>query len=221
MSGHAPRRRPCASTSTAGRRSRRSPAGSLDHGPAGPDRPRTATGSWRSVPGRPSRAAPAIVILPDVRGLHPYYEELALRFAEAGIDALAIDYFGRTAGIDTPRDDTFEYRAARRPDDLGRHRGRHPGGRGRGRDRTTTARVAVAVHDRLLLRRPAGVREPRRWGSGWPARSASTGRPPASRGNGTPVPVDVAGAMQGAVLGLFGGADAGIPPRRSPRSTRR
>ena len=25
-----------------------------------------------------------IVVLPDVRGLHPYYEELALRFAEAG-----------------------------------------------------------------------------------------------------------------------------------------
>ena len=40
-----------------------------------------------------------IVVLPDVRGLHPYYEELALRFAEAGIDSLAIDYFGRTAGI--------------------------------------------------------------------------------------------------------------------------
>jgi carboxymethylenebutenolidase len=41
-----------------------------------------------------------IVILPDVRGLHPYYEELALRFAEAGVDALAIDYFGRTAGVE-------------------------------------------------------------------------------------------------------------------------
>ena len=27
------------------------------------------------------------MILPDVRGLHPYYEELALRFAERGIDA--------------------------------------------------------------------------------------------------------------------------------------
>ena len=40
-----------------------------------------------------------IIVLPDVRGLHPYYEELALRFAEAEIDALAIDYFGRTAGI--------------------------------------------------------------------------------------------------------------------------
>ena len=51
-----------------------------------------------------------IVILPDVRGLHAFYEELALRFAENGIDALAIDYFGRTAGIDTPRDDSFEFR---------------------------------------------------------------------------------------------------------------
>jgi carboxymethylenebutenolidase len=42
----------------------------------------------------------AVVILPDVRGLFPFYEELALRFAEHGIDAIAIDYFGRTAGTD-------------------------------------------------------------------------------------------------------------------------
>ncbi len=41
----------------------------------------------------------AVVILPDVRGLFPFYEELALRFAEHGIDAIAIDYFGRTAGV--------------------------------------------------------------------------------------------------------------------------
>ena len=40
-----------------------------------------------------------ILILPDTRGLHPFYEELALRFAENGVDALAIDYFGRTAGV--------------------------------------------------------------------------------------------------------------------------
>ncbi|MEX0625124.1 MAG: dienelactone hydrolase family protein [Chloroflexota bacterium] len=44
----------------------------------------------------PSRAG--IVILPDVRGLHPFFEELTLRFAEAGVDAIAIDYFSRTAG---------------------------------------------------------------------------------------------------------------------------
>ena len=39
-----------------------------------------------------------IAVLPDVRGLHPFYEELALRFAEAGVQAIAIDYFSRTAG---------------------------------------------------------------------------------------------------------------------------
>ena len=50
-----------------------------------------------------------MVILPDVRGLHSFYKELAQRFAEAGIDAVAIDYFGRTAG-DGPRDEGFEFR---------------------------------------------------------------------------------------------------------------
>src|SRR5262245_53191885 len=49
-----------------------------------------------------------IVIMPDVRGLHPFYEELALRFAENGVAALAIDYFGRTAGI-SGRGDDFEH----------------------------------------------------------------------------------------------------------------
>src|SRR4051794_41406736 len=49
-------------------------------------------------------AAPAdearvgVVVLPDIRGLHPYYVALAGRFAEAGLAAVAIDYFGRTAG---------------------------------------------------------------------------------------------------------------------------
>ncbi|MDQ3448604.1 MAG: dienelactone hydrolase family protein, partial [Chloroflexota bacterium] len=38
------------------------------------------------------RPEAGILILPDIRGLHPYYEELALRFAEAGLDAVAIDY---------------------------------------------------------------------------------------------------------------------------------
>jgi carboxymethylenebutenolidase len=43
--------------------------------------------------------APGIVIFPDVRGLHPFFTELALRYAEAGVHATAFDYFGRTAGI--------------------------------------------------------------------------------------------------------------------------
>jgi carboxymethylenebutenolidase len=54
------------------------------------------------------RDAPGIVILPDVRGLHGYYQELANRFAEAGVHAVAIDYFGRTAGVGS-RDDDFEF----------------------------------------------------------------------------------------------------------------
>src|SRR5262249_32971848 len=49
-----------------------------------------------------------VVILPDVRGLYRFYEELALRFAERGHAAVAIDYFGRTAGIEK-RGDDFEY----------------------------------------------------------------------------------------------------------------
>jgi carboxymethylenebutenolidase len=49
-----------------------------------------------------------VVILPDVRGLYRFYEELALRFAERGIAALALDYFGRTAGA-SKRGDDFEY----------------------------------------------------------------------------------------------------------------
>ena len=50
-----------------------------------------------------------VVILPDVRGLYRFYEELALRFAERGYPALAFDYFGRTAGAER-RGDDFEYR---------------------------------------------------------------------------------------------------------------
>ena len=52
--------------------------------------------------------APAVVVMPDVRGLFPFYEELADRFAERGFDAVAIDYFGRTAGLDD-RDEDFEF----------------------------------------------------------------------------------------------------------------
>jgi carboxymethylenebutenolidase len=49
-----------------------------------------------------------VVILPDVRGLYRFYEELALRFAERGISAVALDYFGRTAGV-AKRGDDFVY----------------------------------------------------------------------------------------------------------------
>lgn len=49
-----------------------------------------------------------VVVLPDVRGLFRFYEQLAERFADAGYSAIAFDYFGRTAGLG-PRGEDFEY----------------------------------------------------------------------------------------------------------------
>ena len=49
-----------------------------------------------AAPAAPARAG--VVVLPDIRGLHPYYVALAERFAEAGLPAVALDWFGRTAG---------------------------------------------------------------------------------------------------------------------------
>jgi carboxymethylenebutenolidase len=51
---------------------------------------------------------PGVVVLPDVRGLYRFYVELAERFAQAGHSAIAIDYFGRTAGLG-PRDEEFDF----------------------------------------------------------------------------------------------------------------
>src|SRR5918911_1843042 len=62
--------------------------------------------AFRALPEGP--APTGVVILPDVRGLYRFYEELALRFAERGIAAVAIDYFGRTAGV-AKRGDDFQY----------------------------------------------------------------------------------------------------------------
>lgn len=57
-------------------------------------------------PEKPGKAQ--ILIYPDVRGLHNFYKELALRFAGVGITALVIDFFGRSAGL-TSRDEPFDF----------------------------------------------------------------------------------------------------------------
>jgi len=62
--------------------------------------------AYGAHPSKPTDAQ--IIIYPDVRGLHQFYKELALRFAEVGITAVAVDYFGRTAGL-TSRDESFEF----------------------------------------------------------------------------------------------------------------
>jgi carboxymethylenebutenolidase len=62
--------------------------------------------AFRAAPEDAARVG--VVILPDVRGLYRFYEELALRFAERGYTAIAFDFFGRTAGTEK-RGDDFEY----------------------------------------------------------------------------------------------------------------
>ena len=150
-----------------------------------------------------------IVILPDVRGLHPYYEELALRFAEAGIDALAFDYFGRTTALDSPRDDTFEYMPhvanttwAGLSADV---RAAAAEVRSDGTRVTSLFTIGFCFGGQLAFATPT-------LGLGLTGAIGFYGSPVRDRGNGTPIVVDVADQMDGAVLGLFGGADTGIPP---------
>ncbi|MCM3885500.1 dienelactone hydrolase family protein [Frankia sp. R82] len=52
----------------------------------------------------------AVVILPDVRGAHAYYRDLAVRFAEAGLHAAVIDYYGHLTD-DPRRGDDFDWQA--------------------------------------------------------------------------------------------------------------
>ena len=66
----------------------------------------TRFAAFAALPDEPTGVG--VVVLPDVRGLYRFYEEVALRFAERGYAAVAFDYFGRTAGVGK-RDDEFPY----------------------------------------------------------------------------------------------------------------
>jgi carboxymethylenebutenolidase len=151
----------------------------------------------------------AILILPDVRGLHDYYVELAMRFAENGVDAVAIDWFGRTAGLGR-REEGFEYMPHVNATTW-------PG---------ISADIAAgAAHARTL--RPDDAASLFTIGFCFGGRmtflSATLGLnlagaigfygPPVGPGRGgSPAPAEVAAQMASPILGLFGGADQGIPP---------
>jgi carboxymethylenebutenolidase len=150
----------------------------------------------------------AIVILPDTRGLHHYYEELADRFAELGIEAVAIDYFGRTAGTDE-RGDDFDYM-------------QHV-------PRTTWNGIAADIKSAVeYIRSQAGPVAPSIFAIGFcmggrNAFLSSTldeglagvigfyGFPAGAGNNGSPAPIDLIGRIECPVLGIFGGADQAIP----------
>jgi len=150
--------------------------------------------AFAATPDEPSGVG--VVILPDVRGLYRFYEELALRFAERGRAAIAIDYFGRTAGV-SKRDDEFEYRP-------------HV-------DQTTPAGVAWLREAGSLSIFTIGFCFGGR--HSWLAAAGGHrlagaigfyGRP-GPGADGSPGPAQRAGEMEAPILGLMGGADAGIP----------
>ena len=86
------------------------PPKSSEVGGHGPTELTAADGNvFRAYDATPvTRRGASLVLLPDIRGLHPYYTDLALAFATAGIDTVALDPFGRTAGLGA-RDDEFDY----------------------------------------------------------------------------------------------------------------
>ena len=152
-------------------------------------------------------AGVGVVVLPDVRGLYRFYEELCLRLAERGYTALAIDYFGRTAGVGK-RDDEFPFMdhvAQTTLDGLGRD-------------------VAAAV---AFLRSEEGGSAPAVFTLGfcfggrlsWLSAAAGLdlagaigfyGRPGPFQ-DGTPGPIQRASELTSPILALMGGDDPGIP----------
>jgi carboxymethylenebutenolidase len=149
-------------------------------------------------------ALAGVVILPDVRGLYHFYEELALRFAERGYAAVAFDYFGRTAGAEK-RGDDFEYMEhvqQTTPDGVQadtRAAVEHLRAAGCG----SVFTVGFCFGGRAAWLSAAA-------GHGLAGAIGFYGRPGEGR-DGSPGPAQRAGELDAPILGLMGGADEGIP----------
>ena len=155
-----------------------------------------------------------VVIAPDVRGLHRFYEELAERFASAGVHAIAFDYFGRTAGTAT-RGDDFAFQ-----DHVAVARA-HP-------DRIQADVAASAAE---LRRRTGGTRVfvlgfcmGGRVAFNAAAEQESLAGAVGFYGvtrkrddHDTDAPIDKVTRMRAPILGLFGGGDGGIPAEDNAR----
>jgi carboxymethylenebutenolidase len=166
----------------------------------------TAVPAYAARAEQPSGAG--VVIIPDVRGLHPYYEELTRRFAEAGVHAIAIDMYARTAGNE-PRAEGFDYephvlqlQTEAINDDVAAAAAYLREPEGGEPDRLYT--VGFCLGGRVSLLQAArgidldGVVGFYPWPVG-PHRS------------GLPAPADEAPRFACPVLNLYGGTDAGIP----------
>jgi len=151
-----------------------------------------------------------MIVIPDVRGLHPYYKELADRFAEIGVDAVAIDFFARTAPSED-RSEKFDFMSQvplTKPDQL-------------------QADIAAAA---AYLRTADGGQVKSLYSVGFCFGGALSYLQAASglgyagvigfygwplglkRWPDRPKPIDAVSRYKAPVLSIFGGADEGIPP---------
>lgn len=186
------------------------PAGAANGQATGEDLVLTAADGTRfaAFAAHPGHSATAqVLVYPDIRGLHHFYKDLALRLAEVGYEALALDYFGRTAGL-TARDEAFEWQphvaAMTLPGVLADTQAALAQLRAGDGTARPTFIVGFCRGGSLSLyaaTEPLGL-------SGIIAFYAGLSRA-IDPVRGTPL--DVAPAVRAPVLGLFGGADAGIP----------
>lgn len=168
----------------------------------------TAFRAFRARAAEPSGAG--IVISPDVRGLHPYYEELALRLAENGVDALAYDYFGRTAGTGVRGDDfphmehvqqvTWDGLRADLVAAIDALRASRPGDAAP----RSVFTMGFCMGGRLAFNSSA-------LGQGLAGVIAFYGIPGSGGRGSMPAPIDQAAILHGPLLGFFGGIDQAIP----------
>ena len=168
--------------------------------------------AFLATPEEPARVG--VVILPDVRGLYRFYEELALRFAERGYAAARVRLL-RTDGRGREARRRLRVHAARAADDAGGRAGRCR----RMRRASPSSRVRGRLHGRVLLRRPQLVA--RRGFRARPRRRDRLLRPARVRATTAhPVRRSARPRWPCPILALQGGDDPGIPVEDS-RDVRR
>lgn len=161
---------------------------------------------FRAYVARASDGEVGIVIAPDVRGLHPFYEELAERFAAAGVSAISYDYYGRTAGVQARGDDfkhqehTGRNTSAQIQADLATSIGHLRGAS----DAGSIFVIGFCKGGRAAFNAAAEQH-------GLSGVIGFYGWPVAQSDDDPAAPIDSVDRMRTGVLGLFGGADKGIP----------
>jgi carboxymethylenebutenolidase len=147
----------------------------------------------------------AVVVLPDIRGLFGFYEALAESFAAVGMDSIAIDYFARTSDIDErgPDWDYWPHVEQTTPEQV----------------RDDVAAAVAKLRENPDVKRVFTVGFC--FGGGHSFAQAAAGHglagvvgfygPPRRKRDNFAAPIELVPKFECPVLGLFGGADQGIP----------